>query len=607
MRGVPILATIALVPLILTPHLLLYYDVTPKIAILLLGVALMLLFGQIDLDSIWKQDISRWFLYIVAFQWIWFGFASALSTNPAISLNGSTWRRLGFFTQTGVLAFALLCLAWLLENPANLRLLLRVIAAAGLLISIYTIAQYFGIDPLLPAAGYHSGEGPFTIVRPPGTLGHADYLAAWLLFAVFCNPRWMFPIVCFALLLTGTRSALLGLAAGLILLFLLGYRGGTAKQRFGAVAFCAVLAVFCLSPAGAKIRARVHWSLDDPAGAPASCSGRIRCLSSRVIPWLGWVLKHSARNSRYTNRWNWPALTLTSITSRHTIFSSDFAAGQGLPAALAFLGLCCLAAWVGIRANSEVAHRLLAALAALFIAHVFVVLTMPTELAFYLLIVMLISLGPRGTSKSSGQYRPYMSLPRYAISIILLVFAVRSVTADYLLARAHQRIIAGNIMGGAIAYKASLYWQPAGAGADLSYSRQAANLASRSVPFKVRLDAFQQALESGIRATEQSEQRQNAWFNLAESSRQRMTQRAQSAVFATRSRGRPTGSNRIGFSPSCWKPNTARGKRWRKRKPPSREMEGGTPKSYKHGCAFGALIRTPEFTILLRIPELNRT
>jgi hypothetical protein len=62
---------------------------------------------------------------------------------------------------------------------------LRAVAAAGALTAFYGIAQYFGWDPLLPAAAYHIGEGVWTIVRPPSTLGYVSYFATWLLFVIF--------------------------------------------------------------------------------------------------------------------------------------------------------------------------------------------------------------------------------------------------------------------------------------------------------------------------------------------------------------------------------------------------------------------------------------
>src|SRR5260370_1023335 len=83
-----------------------------------------------------------------------------------------------------MLVFALLAAAWLSANPGGVRVVLRATICGGIVAAIYGIAQYFGWDPFLPAASYQAGEGPFTIVRPPGTLGHADYFATYLLFVV---------------------------------------------------------------------------------------------------------------------------------------------------------------------------------------------------------------------------------------------------------------------------------------------------------------------------------------------------------------------------------------------------------------------------------------
>ena len=75
-------------------------------------------------------------------------------------------------------------------------------ASAGAVTALYGIAQYLGWDPILPAAAYHIGEGIWTIVRPPSTLGYVSYFATWLLFVVFLSlalpgrlrqsraPRW---------------------------------------------------------------------------------------------------------------------------------------------------------------------------------------------------------------------------------------------------------------------------------------------------------------------------------------------------------------------------------------------------------------------------------
>lgn len=534
MRSVPLLAAVALVPLIITPGVLFYYDVTPKIAVLFLGAALTLLLSRIDLGLLWLHRPARWFLGIVALQWIWFALATALSSDRSLSLNGASWRRDGLITQTGLLAFTLLCLEWLLENPANLSRLRQVIAGVGVLISIYTIFQYFGMDPFLPAKAYQAGEGPFTIVRPPGTLGHADYLACWLLFAIFCSPVWTLPLTLFALLLTGARSALVGLVVGGIVIFL----SSRVRQRvvLAAAGLALLLAVFVLSPAGAKLRARVHWSVDDARGGARLLLWRDTLPMIAQHPLIGWgpetfgaqfPLHESLDLARaYPDFYH---------ESPHNLLL-DLTVGQGLPALLAFLALCVIAFRSGVRSPS-----LLAGLAALLAAHLFVVFTVPVELALYLLMAMLVSLDAPPRQAAPGG----TVVAQYALAALFLVLTVRLVVPDALLARAQRQIANGDVAAAAGAYHASLRWQPSGSGADLAYSRQMAVLAATSPVFRTRLDALQQAFESGIRATGHSDQRQNAWYNLAE-------------LFAAQNDARSTERslrNAIAWSPNWFKPH----------------------------------------------------
>ena len=134
------------------------------------------------------------------------------------------------------MAATALIACWLVGHPSNVRLLLRAVAIAVLLESSYGIAQYFGFDPFLPNSAYQDGEGVYTIVRPPGTLGHANYLGAWLAMAAFCSLAlrsletsrlWRTlagsasVLSAVAILLSGTRAALLAILAGAVLLFLL--------------------------------------------------------------------------------------------------------------------------------------------------------------------------------------------------------------------------------------------------------------------------------------------------------------------------------------------------------------------------------------------------
>src|SRR5262249_28680271 len=158
------------------------------------GVILMLRFSDKNvksLSALLRTKSGRWFAGLLCAQWASAALSTLLSTHRAVSLNGSIWRRWGFLSETALLAFTLLCATWLSLTPSfppalppsnreRIRALLRAIAASGAAASVYGILQYFGWDPLIPAQSYVVGEGVLAIVRPPGTLGHADYFANWL-------------------------------------------------------------------------------------------------------------------------------------------------------------------------------------------------------------------------------------------------------------------------------------------------------------------------------------------------------------------------------------------------------------------------------------------
>ena len=185
-----IVATVFLAPLALAPHLLLYYDITPKVALFLVGAAIALALASRELDSLLAfcgTRYGRWYA-AAAIAAIALAIVTTLcSAHPALAWNGSSWRRMGALTECAVVVAALWIAAYTLKSQARLVWLQRAMCAAGLLASLYGIAQYFGWDPLLPKAAYEAGDGIFQIVRPPGTLGHSDYFAAFLLWPVFAG------------------------------------------------------------------------------------------------------------------------------------------------------------------------------------------------------------------------------------------------------------------------------------------------------------------------------------------------------------------------------------------------------------------------------------
>ena len=174
-------AVIGLIALIVTPGYLFYFDVTPKVVVLLAGTGLVLLFATA------ARPAHRLFSLLLLLNAVSLGVSTALSAQPALSAFGTNWRRFGAAPYAGVLLFAWLVSQHTAGRPERVRTILRGVAASGAVSAVYGIAQYFGWDPLLPAAAYHIGEGIWTIVRPPGTMGYVSYFATWLLAVSFLS------------------------------------------------------------------------------------------------------------------------------------------------------------------------------------------------------------------------------------------------------------------------------------------------------------------------------------------------------------------------------------------------------------------------------------
>ena len=530
--------TAALIPLTITPGFLFYFDITPKIIILLLSTSLMLCFCKQNVSNfrvLLAAKTGRWFIMLVSIAWFSTALSTALSGNPVLSLNGGNWRRFGLMTETGLLLFTLMTAAWLFRNRDHTRSLLRACTVAGALGALYGIAQYFGWDPLLPAKAYQAGEGPFTIVRPPGTLGHADYFAAWLVAIVFLGlalermeqARWrkMFALIAsvlavFAIALTGTRAALVGLFAGAVLMIVISRRrpGKLVLVSCGALAACFV--VFYFSPAGSKLRARLHWSLDDPRGG-----ARLRLWRDSAAMASRKLLTGFGPETFGSEFPRFESIELARAypdfyhESPHNVLL-DMLTTRGVLGLLPFLALCGVAFLGGFRSRVPYAVPLIAGLAAMLVCHQFTVFVAGTALYFYLVLAMLVVAEHDGLATLT-EPRPFerggwcFAALGIVVSLVLAAFAVRLLIADHALAVTQQRLEAGDATSAARAYRRVLRWQPAGSSADLYYSRATAQLASAAPNLLVRMQASQQSVEAGVRATRTSEERQNAWYNLA--------------------------------------------------------------------------------------------
>jgi O-antigen ligase len=522
---------VALAPLLITPNLLYYFDITPKIAVILIGAAIALLLfreNARNMAALLNSRAGRWFALLLCAYWILFTASTVASTHPALSLNGSNWRRLGLVGESALLIFVLLAAAWLAQDRRNVRMLLRSVSASGAVGAVYGIAQYFGFDPFLPARAYQAGEGPFTIVRPPGTLGHAVYFAGWLVFVVFCSltlaqmeerawsKRFVWSIAsiaAIAIVLSGTRAALLGLAGGVVaLLISRTFRASVGLLVFSA-AIVACIALLMSTPAGLKLRARLHWSLDDARGGARLLLWRDTLRMASTHPVLGFGPETFATEfPRFASIDLARAYPDFYHESPHNVFL-DAAAGQGLLSALLLAGLCGLALYAAGRS------RILAAgLVAVLVSQQFAVLIAPTALSLYILMSLCIISSTNSVAAPPSRGRPpggLLQLVTIPIAAMFVVCAVRLLIADRALAIVQHRIAAEDPGGAAAAYQTVQRWQPSGTGSDLEYSRQMAALANRTPVFRTRLEAWQQAMQAAARAAQTAEDRQNAWYNLA--------------------------------------------------------------------------------------------
>ena len=152
-------------------------------------MALILLYRPANvsyLRAMADDAAGRWFIGLLTAEWLCTAIATISSSNWALSLDGGTWQHYGLISETGLLLFVLLASGWLAQGLDNMRALLEACTFAGALASLYGIAQYFGLDPFFPREATQVGDQPsYRIVRPPGTLGHADYFADWLVVVAF--------------------------------------------------------------------------------------------------------------------------------------------------------------------------------------------------------------------------------------------------------------------------------------------------------------------------------------------------------------------------------------------------------------------------------------
>ena len=518
---------IPLVALIVTPGLLFYFDITPKLVVLLAMMSALLI-GWAFRRPVRIQGFPG-LLPLLLLTLCSLVLSCAFSTSPALSGFGTAWRRYGVLSQSCVLAAAFLIAALIAGRKERALTVLRGIALGGLLTAMYGIAQYFGWDPLLPPSAYHIGQGIWTIVRPPGTLGYSSYYAVWLDMACFASVAalqldasvtWRrvagasAVVSACAMLLSGSRGAYLGLLAGLVV-WLIWSRFRLARRIALGLVIASLLGfAFYLSPAGWQLHSRARWFAEDPWGGARRYLWRDSARMALDRPAVGYGPEvFSSEFPRYESRQLAAAYPDFAHESPHNIFL-DALVSQGLPGVLALCGICAAgfaAAW-RLRAVNAAAPGLAAALAAGVVSQQFVVFTIPTALTLYAVVAIaagLVCESPRPVR------RGFATVPVAALAAALFYFAVCSVAADRSLALAQRDIDSGDAAAAAAHYARYERWRLPGTAADLWYSRALLALAHRTANPLTAIRATAEAGTAALRATATAEYPANAWYSLA--------------------------------------------------------------------------------------------
>ncbi len=543
---------IAVVALIILPGSSFYFDTTPKIVALLAGTGVMLLtlvrWNSVPGGSRANHAVrptDRLFSLLLLLNLISLAVSTAFSSQPGMSLIGSNWRRFGTVTQAAVFLFAWLLARTCAGRRERVRTVLRAVSVAGIVSAAYGIFQYAGWDPFLPSAAYHIGEGVWTIVRPPGTLGYASYFATWLLFVIFLgiahhaieqSRAWRrlallaMALATIAMLLTGTRAAVLGFIAGAAVFLV--WRGVRLTRRqlgalfaAGVLALAAVAALY-YSPPGRQLRSRTRWFAEDPWGGARLALWRdtLAMSSHRLAAGYGPEV-FTAEFPHFESLDLARAYPDFAHESPHNIFL-DVLVSQGIPGFAILIALCVYGFY---RARWLKEVGLAAALTAAIVSQQFTAFTMPTALLFFTVLGLLVgvdasAVGLRPADRMISAVARLRGSQAYilphkaaviAIAIALLYVAIRFAVADHALALAQRAVDRGDLGAAALQYQKYERYRLPGASADLWYSRATLNLALQSKDPVRRIAAMLQSEAAGLSATRTSEDPFDAWYNLA--------------------------------------------------------------------------------------------
>jgi tetratricopeptide (TPR) repeat protein len=514
---------VALISLIITPGYHFSFDITPKVVVLLAGGGLLLAWAA--RSASWPDGTSRvyrWFSLLLVLNVLSLIVSTLFSSRPDLSVFGTNWRRFGSVIDATICLLAWLTVVACAGRPDRVRFVLRGVAIAGAIAAGYGIAQYAGWDPLLARSMYQVGEGSAAFVRPPGTFGYASYFATWLLLAAFLSaamaamektPGWrrfaravsVFAI--FAMCLTGTRAAILGLLAGAAVWFAIRKFGMSRRYvSYFALALIAA-AAFYASPLGQSMRNRARWTAGDPWGGARIALWRdsLHMSTHRLLTGYG-PETFTGEFPRYESAALVRAYPDFSHESPHNIFL-DALVAQGLPGVVLLFGLC------GIAFTTRRQPEITAGLAAAIVSQQFTSFTAPTAMMFFVAIALLVALETPPAEKPLRKAAVFAAAVPVGLALAYLAFRLSA--ADHALQLAKMAIERGDSNSAASIYQHYDQLRLPGGTGDLWYSRALLELASKTPSTQQRQAAIRASGAAAQRAIRTAEDPFNAWYNLA--------------------------------------------------------------------------------------------
>jgi O-antigen ligase len=523
---------LAVTPLALMNGVFLSHDVIPKAILILTGAAWVLFLlprWMPALTGFWGQREGRLFLYLVIGQWISLTLSTAVSSQPALSLAGTVWRRFGLVEQTAALVIAtgIACLA--AARPAWTTPLFRAVILCGGVAALYGTLQYFGIDPFLSPELY-TEKFLGSVVRPPATMGNGIYFSAWLvpiallaassaetetlkIWTWICGGVAL--LACLAIMLAGSRGAVLAVAGGgLVLVF----PGGGRKRIFspGVAAVAALLAAMALalalSPAGGNFRRRlVQWRGD--IGGTRLGVWRDSPALIREHPLLGTGPETFATEFRLIES---PALSRAYPDFYHETPHNAFldaASAQGVTGALILGGVF----WLGLRRlrGPGLPRGLQAAVLGILIASLFASLTLVMSMYLWTLAGLGAAISgdaPDMPAESRSGYAGFWRIPAIAAGAIFLAAAISLGVEDRAYAQLQDGVDGRNFAQASNAYAVATDFSVGTPGYELWSSREFATLGRSLGNSPEGTDAWRKAREAAALAEKKSEEHFSAAY-----------------------------------------------------------------------------------------------